>query len=58
MKDVISDLELVSKGILFLILGAVMFGTQRNQTKYFASFWVEAIPIFWWILIYSIWLYL
>ena len=58
MKDVISDLELASKGILFLVLGAVIFVTQPNQAKYFASFWAEAIPIFWWILIYWISFYL
>jgi hypothetical protein len=39
---------LVLKGILFLILGSMIFSTKRNQSKYFASFWVESIPIFWW----------
>ncbi len=47
LKDEITNLELISQGILFLILGALMLLTKRNQGKYFASFWVEAIPIIW-----------
>jgi len=46
--DDLSSIALVHKGILFLILGITIFVTKRNQSKYFASFWVEAIPIFWW----------
>ena len=48
LKDDLSIKELVLKGILFLILGSVLFITKRIQSKYFASFWVEAIPILWW----------
>ncbi len=48
LKDEISSKELIFKGLLFLVLGAVMYITKRNQEKYFASFWVESIPIFWW----------
>lgn len=43
--------ELIGKGVLFLILGLALFITKRNQSKYFASFWVESIPIFWLILL-------
>lgn len=46
-KDDLRIQEVVLKGILFLALGIVLFFTKRNQSKYFASFWVEAIPIFW-----------
>jgi hypothetical protein len=53
LKDEITDLELVGKGILCLVLGGLMFVTKRNQTKYFSSFWVEAIPIVWGVLIWS-----
>ncbi len=48
LKDNVNSLELIGKGILFLALGILMFITPRNQSRYFASFWVEAIPIFWW----------
>lgn len=47
LKDGISNENLILKGILFLILGIMVFITKRNQSKYFASFWVEALPIFW-----------
>jgi len=46
-KDDLSLEELILKGILFLVLGSMLFITKRRQSKYFASFWVEAIPIFW-----------
>lgn len=39
---------LILNGLLFLILGSMIFITKRNQSKYYASFWVEAIPILWW----------
>ncbi|MFK7813056.1 MAG: hypothetical protein AB8B59_11215 [Maribacter sp.] len=51
LKDDLSIKELIFKGVLFLILGSLMFVTKRNQSKYFASFWVEAIPIFWYGLV-------
>jgi hypothetical protein len=51
LKDQLSSIELVSKGILFLALGILMYRTNRKQSQYYASFWVEAIPIFWFVLI-------
>ena len=47
LKDEVSMLDVIGKGILFLGLGMTMFVTKRNQTKYFTSFWVESIPILW-----------
>lgn len=57
LKDEITELELIAKGMLFLILGALMFVTKRNQSKYFASFWVEVIPIFWWFVTWGLTFY-
>jgi hypothetical protein len=51
LKDQLLELELLSKGTLFLVLGGLMFVTKDKQSKYFASFWVESIPIFWWLTI-------
>ena len=51
-KDSIIMVDLVGSGTLFLILGGLMFVTKRNQGNYFASFWVEAIPILWWVLLF------
>ncbi len=54
LKDEISLSELITKGILFLCLGSLMFVTKRNQAKYFSSFWVESIPILWLVLLYCL----
>lgn len=51
LKDDLKPLELIGKGILFLTLGFAMLFTEKNQQRYFASFWVEAIPIFWWVVL-------
>ena len=51
LKDEISEVELISKGVIFLCLGILMYVTKRNQTKYFASFLVESIPIGWLLLL-------
>jgi hypothetical protein len=48
LKDHLTYLEVIGKGVLFLVLGVLMFITKRKQSQYFSSFWVEAIPIFWW----------
>lgn len=54
LKDDLSTFEVISCGVLFITLGWVMYITKRKQSKYFASFWVEAIPIFWWGLVWSL----
>jgi hypothetical protein len=41
----------MGKGILFLAVAIVLLATPRQQSKYFASFWVEAMPIFWWLVL-------
>lgn len=51
LKDDVSITDLVSKGTLFLVLGSLMYATKRNQSNYFSSFWVEAIPIVWYLLV-------
>lgn len=48
LKSGISYPDLVGKGILVLTMGIVIYATKRKQPKYFSSFWVEAVPIFWW----------
>ncbi|WP_299160305.1 hypothetical protein [uncultured Eudoraea sp.] len=47
LKDDLSRLEIIGKTILFLILIIMLLMTRRNQSKYFASFFVESIPICW-----------
>lgn len=51
LKDTISVADVVSKGILFLVLGTLMYATKRNQSNYFSSFWVEGIPLGWYMVL-------
>ncbi|MBT8185609.1 MAG: hypothetical protein KJN76_12265 [Eudoraea sp.] len=57
LKDDLEMLEAISSGILFLVLGLLMYITKRNQSGYFASFWVEAVPVFWWGVIWGLYRY-
>ncbi|QWX83040.1 hypothetical protein H0I23_11280 [Cellulophaga sp. HaHaR_3_176] len=51
LKESILPLDIIAKGVLFILLGFCMFITKRDQKKYYASFWIESIPIFWWVVI-------
>ena len=33
--------------ILSIILFFIVYITKKNQSKYFSSFWVESVPIYW-----------
>lgn len=49
-----TNLDFISVGvntILLLVLLGIILKTELNQKKCFSSFWVEAIPLFWWLLI-------
>lgn len=48
MKDQLTYLEVMGKGLAFLVLGMLMLVTKRNQSPFFSSFWVESVPILWW----------
>ena len=38
--------------IFFAIFTAIaIFLSNENRSKYFTSFWVESLPIFWWVLV-------
>jgi hypothetical protein len=42
---------LISDLLIALIAGYLIWISKKNQTKYFASFWVESIPLIWLIII-------
>lgn len=47
-----NDLDrIIADGILVFITGLLLWMTKKKQSKYFASFWVESVPIMWWILL-------
>lgn len=58
LKDEVSVLELIAKGILCLGLELSLFLTKRDQSKYYALFWVESIPIAWWGVLWCLGFYL
>ena len=57
IKDDIGYREIIGCGVLFLLLVLLLYTTKRNQSRYFASFWVEAIPVFWWGVVWSLYSY-
>ncbi|MGB7396077.1 MAG: hypothetical protein WA913_16970 [Pricia sp.] len=54
LKDNVTSTELMANAILLAVLMVVMGTTRRNQNRYFATFWVEAVPIFWWGLLLAL----
>ncbi|WP_324023699.1 hypothetical protein QSV08_12655 [Maribacter sp. BPC-D8] len=50
LKTDLDTAHIIVKTILFLVLILMIFKTKLDQKKYFSSFWVEAIPLFWWLL--------
>lgn len=51
LKSDLDSFNVFVKSMLFVILIVVVFKTELNQSKYFSSFWVEAIPLVWWVVI-------
>lgn len=50
-KDNLSQMEIISRILLGVVLIPMLLASKKKQSKYFTSFWIEAIPIFWVILI-------
>ena len=50
LKTDLDITHIMVKTILFVVLMLMIFKTELNQKKYFSSFWVEAIPLLWWVL--------
>ena len=40
--------------IFFFITLVFLMRSKKNQPKYYSSFWVESLPIFWWIILLGI----
>lgn len=37
-----------------LVIGLFLYFSDENKSKYYTSFWVESVPIFWWLLLFII----
>jgi hypothetical protein len=47
-KHPLSGAEIGSKGVMCVLLLLMLWQTKEHQSKYFASFWVESVPLMWW----------
>jgi hypothetical protein len=52
LKDDLQAFDLFIKTIICLTLALVIMLSSKKRRKYFASFWVEALPICWWAIGY------
>lgn len=50
-KSNFSEVQLIVNFILILIISLFLVFSNENRSKYYTSFWVESIPIFWWVLL-------
>jgi 4-hydroxybenzoate polyprenyltransferase len=49
--------QTISKNIFLgfsLITLLFLMRAEKNQSKYYSSFWVESLPVFWWLFLTSI----
>jgi hypothetical protein len=49
-KDTIQTDYLIIQLIVCLVLGIFILFANQNRTKYYTSFWLEALPVFWLLL--------
>ncbi|MBT8210193.1 MAG: hypothetical protein KJP14_06665 [Eudoraea sp.] len=47
LKDELQPMEGLANGILLFFLVFTLAMARKGQSRYYASFWVEAVPIFW-----------
>ncbi|MDC1335737.1 hypothetical protein N8221_00560 [Flavobacteriaceae bacterium] len=40
-------IDFISDILISFILFFIIYKTKKNQTKYFSSFWVESVPMYW-----------
>lgn len=52
-KPIINTARLISLLFAAIILGLLLWNSKSVQSRYFASFWVESVPIFWALLFFS-----
>lgn len=54
LKDSIHPMEIGMRLVLAIVLVLVLISDKRMRSRYFVSFWVEAIPIFWFLLFWGV----
>ena len=52
LKSNFDSNQLIVNFILVIMLSMLIVFANQNRSKYYTSFWVESIPIVWWVFIY------
>jgi hypothetical protein len=47
----IQILGLLLNFVIAIIIALFLYFSNENRSKYYTSFWVESVPIFWWLLL-------
>ena len=48
----IQFIELLLNFVIAIVIAIFLYFSNENRSKYYTSFWVESIPIFWWLLLF------
>lgn len=51
LKDHFVQEQLIVNALLVLVLALFLAFANEKRSKYYTSFWVESIPIFWWLMV-------
>jgi len=51
LKNNFIEKQLIVNGIIVIVLCLFLVFANENRSKYYSSFWVESIPIFWWLMV-------
>ncbi len=54
IKDELSSIEILSTILVTTISLLFLWGTDRKQSEYYCSFWVESVPIMWLIILVTL----
>jgi hypothetical protein len=51
LKNNFIEKQLIVNAILVVLLSLFLAFANERRSKYYSSFWVESIPVFWWLLV-------
>ena len=51
LKNGFDQKQLLVNAVLFVLLSFLLLFANENRSRYYTSFWVEGIPILWWLMV-------
>ena len=51
LKTVVNYEQLVINLVLVVVLGLFLLNASQKKSRYYTSFWVESVPILWWLMV-------